>query len=120
MKFTWSTLMVRDLEESVRFYEEVIGWKVSSRFPAGPGIEIAFLGEGETKLELICNKDKKDIHVGPDISWGFQVESLDACMRVVREKGIPILAGPIQPNPHTKFFYVSDPDGLKVQFVEVG
>ncbi|HBE76529.1 MAG TPA: glyoxalase, partial [Firmicutes bacterium] len=26
--------------------------------------------------------------------------------------------GPFQPNPHIKFFFVKDPDGFSVQFVE--
>ena len=118
MKFTWSTLMVRDLEESVRFYEEVIGLKVSSRFPAGPGIEIAFLGEGETKLELICNKDKKDIHVGPDISWGFTVDSVEEMMDFVKEKGIAIHSGPFTTGGGSKYFFILDPNGLKLQFFQ--
>ncbi|MGI6175526.1 MAG: VOC family protein [Christensenellales bacterium] len=118
MKFCWSTLMVRDLDESLKFYQEIVGLRLVNRFAAGSGVEIAFLGEGETKIELLCNDAHTDIQIGEDISWGFEVDSLDECMAFVKEKGIHIQSGPFQPNPHTRFFYVKDPNGLKIQFVE--
>jgi lactoylglutathione lyase len=118
MKFCWSTLNVKNMEESLKFYEEVVGLTVDKRFQAGPGMEIAFLGDGETKVELIYNENSTDINVGKDISWGFEVKSVDEMMNFVKEKGIAIEGGPFQPNPHVKFFYVKDPNGLKIQFVE--
>jgi len=118
MKFCWVTLMVRDLEESLKFYNEIVGLDVRGRFEAGPVVEIAFLGDGDTKVELICNKRIKELSPGRDVSLGFEVDSLDRMMEIVKEKGIDIESGPIQPNPHTKFFFVLDPNGYRIQFVE--
>ncbi|MEA4816330.1 MAG: VOC family protein [Lachnospiraceae bacterium] len=118
MKFCWSTLMVKNMEESLDFYQEIAGLKLESRFNAGPRVEIAFLGDGETKIELICNKEKTEINVGEDISWGFEVDSVDRFMEFVKGKDVNIHSGPFQPNPKTRFFYVIDPNGLKIQFVE--
>ncbi len=118
MKFCWSTLKVKSLEESLKFYKEIVGFNVSERFNAGPGVEIAFLGDGETKIELVCNEDSKEVSFGQDISFGFEVKSVDEMMAFVKEKGIDIHSGPFQPNPHIKFFYVLDPNGLKIQFAE--
>jgi len=118
MKFCWSTIMVKNLEESLKFYKEIVGLNVSRSFKAGPEVEIAFLGDGETKVELICNKALKEVNFGHDISLGFEVNSVEEIMAMIKEKGINILSGPFQPNPHTKFFYVLDPNGLKIQFVE--
>ncbi|PRR79928.1 Lactoylglutathione lyase [Clostridium liquoris] len=118
MKFCWSTLMVKNMEESLKFYKEIIGLQVDRRFKAGPGVEITFLGDGETKIELVCNEASNEVNFGQDISLGFEVNSLDETMALVKEKGIDIHSGPFQPNPHTKFFYVLDPNGLKIQFVE--
>lgn len=117
MKFCWSTLMVKNMEESLKFYQEIVGLTVDRRFKAGPGTEIVFLGDGETKIELIYNENNKGINVGQDISWGFEIESVDKMMEFVKNKGIEY-SGPFQPNPHVKFFYVTDPNGLKIQFVE--
>lgn len=118
MKFCWSTLHVKDMSESLAFYQEIVGLNVVRRFNAGPDTEIAFLGDGETKIELICDANKQEISVGNDISWGFTVDSVDKMMRVIQAKGLKIHEGPFQPNPQVKFFYVLDPDGLRIQFVE--
>ncbi|AWI04577.1 VOC family protein [Clostridium drakei] len=118
MKFCWSTLTVKDLEESLKFYEDIVGLKVQQRFKGGPGMEIAFLGEGETKIELIYNSNVKEVNYGADISLGFEVNSVDQIMELVKSKGIAVHSGPFQPNPHVKFFFVLDPNGLKIQFVE--
>lgn len=117
MKFCWSTLVVKNMEESLKFYQEIVGLTIDRRFKAGPGTEIAFLGDGETKIELICNENNKEVNVGQDISWGFEIESVDKMMEFVKNNGIEY-SGPFQPNPQVKFFYVTDPNGLKIQFVE--
>ncbi|MBM7614146.1 VOC family protein [Alkaliphilus hydrothermalis] len=100
MKFCWSTLFVNNMEESLKFYQEIIGLKEDRRFKAGPEMEIAFLGDGETKVELIWDAKNQDVNLGKDISLGFQVDSLDDMMTFVKEKGIDIHSGPFQPNPH--------------------
>ena len=54
MKLNYITIMVRDIEKSLDFYEKLVGLKVVNEMKLEAG-RIAFLsnGEGETMLELI-------------------------------------------------------------------
>ena len=118
MKFCWCTITVNNMEESLKFYQEIVGLKLNRRFSAGPNVEIAFLGEGETQVELICDLHQKPTGKSEDISLGFEVESVDQMIAFIKEKGLEVDSGPYQPNPHIKFFYVKDPNGVHIQFVE--
>lgn len=118
MKFCWVTLMVKNMDESLQFYKEIVGLEVKRRFKAGAGVEIAFLGDGETQVELICDENKKETIIGQDISLGFEVNTVGEMIAFIKEKGIDIYSGPFEPNPHIRFFYIMDPNGLKIQFVE--
>ncbi len=118
MKFCWSTLNVKDLDESIAFYTEIIGLEVVRRFDSGHG-EIAFLGKGETQIELIQEVGKDRIDVGVDISWGFETENLDETLELFKVKGVKVLTDVIQPNPFIKFVMVSDPNGMKIQITEL-
>ena len=118
MKFCWTTLMVKNMDESLKFYQEIVGLNINRRFSAGEGMEIAFLGDEETKVELICNTAIEKVEFGQAISLGFEVNSVDEMIKFVKQKNIAVQSGPFQPNPHTKFFYVIDPNGLNLQFVE--
>jgi lactoylglutathione lyase len=81
-------------------------------------VEICFLGEGETKVELIYNPNQKASGHVEGISLGFEVESVDEKIKFIKGKGMEIAGGPVQPNPHIKFFFVKDPNGVNIQFVE--
>lgn len=117
MKFLWCTLYVKDMAESLAFYQEVAGLSIDRRFPIDNG-EIVFLGDGETKVELIYDGSDKWAAGKDGISLGFKAQSLDEKIALVKEKGIDIVAGPIQPSPVFKFFFVDDPNGVRIQFVE--
>lgn len=119
MKFCWSTLYVKDLDESIQFYEGVIGLPLVRRFNAGEQTEIAFLGGGETQVELIQDAGRPGGNVGADISWGFAVDSLEQAFESMKEKDIKLLSDIIQPNPHSRFFFVEDPNGFKVQIAQI-
>lgn len=116
MKFCWCTITTADLEESIAFYRDIVGLALTRRFSAGPGMDIAFLGSEETQIELL--QDGSKAAVGSGISLGFEIDSVDEMMTFLDEKNIPILGGPFSPNPHVRFFYVQDPNGVKIQFVE--
>ncbi|PKL08329.1 MAG: glyoxalase [Spirochaetae bacterium HGW-Spirochaetae-7] len=118
MKYCWTTITVREMQRSLAFYQDIIGLKLVRRMQPNPDMEIVFLGEGETQVELIWNKATKDVGFGKDISLGFVVESMGKVNELLASKGIPILSGPFQPNPSIRFIYIQDPDGLKVQLVE--
>lgn len=118
MKFLWSTITVNNMEESLSFYQEIVGMPIVQRFQAGPTVEIAFLGEGDTQVELICDPNHKAKGNVEGISLGFQVKSLDEMINYIQSKGIDVDSGPFQPNPHVRFFFVKDPNGVSIQFVE--
>ncbi|NLN47727.1 MAG: VOC family protein [Clostridiales bacterium] len=118
MKFLWTTISVKSMEESLAFYQDIVGLSISRRFPTGSNGEIVFLGGGETKVELIYDGSGKDVVIGADISLGFEVDCLEEKMDFIKEKGLKVDSGPFQPNPGVKFFFVRDPNGLRIQFVE--
>lgn len=117
MNIGWCTINVKNMDESLKFYQEVLGMDIDRRFSGGPGMDIAFLGKGETKIELISGQTPQP-NIGEDISLGFEVESLDETLEFIKKKGIEIHSGPIEPNPMVRFFFVQDPNGLKIQFAQ--
>lgn len=118
MKFAWVTLNVTDVERSLAFYQNLLGLEIDRRMKPSPDLELVFLGKGETKIELVERPDNSAIPCGSGLSIGFEVPSLKDITRRLDELGIPVHSGPFEPDPHIRFLYVEDPDGLRVQLVE--
>jgi len=119
MRFGWVTINVRNMQESLSFYTELVGLQIHRRLSPMPGFELVFLGfDGQgTEVELIHHQDQPAPQHGKDLSLGFAVDSLDRQMELLRSHNIAI-TGPIQPNPSIRFIYVEDPNGVKIQFFE--
>lgn len=118
MRFCWTTISVNSMKDSLDFYENIVGLKLNRRVTIPNGPDMAFLGEGETEIELIWNGDKAYEAISENISIGFQVDNLEDMMGFLEGKGIKLESPVIEPNPTTRFFFVKDPNGLRVQFVE--
>ena len=120
MKYLWTTIHVTNLDESIAFYSNLVGLQLSKRFPAGPGMEIAFMGNGisnETLVELLADSNNSTVNFSEFISIGFAVDSVDAMLDTVKSKNIPVHSGPFE-TPGFKYFCIKDPNGLNVQFFQ--
>jgi len=118
MEFCWVTLNVGDFERSLRFYHELLGLPICSRH-GGNGTEIAMLGqEDKPKIELLFNPDNPAARGPGGITVGLAVSSLDETVDYLKSRGITHVVGPIAPNAHIRFSFISDPDGYEVQLVE--
>lgn len=118
MHLCWVTLRVKNMKESVEFYEEIVGLEVQKTFCIGEHKHFTFLGSGETEIELIYDENAETIDMGQSISFGFEVDNLEDKMAFIKAQGLSVHSGPFSPQPSIKFFYVLDPNGLKIQFVE--
>lgn len=117
MKFNHVTLSVANLEASLRFYQEIVGLDIRRRFPAGPGREIVFLGNGDTQVELVGGANHDGAELGKGLSMGFVAESLEEMIALLREKGYETDGDIISPQPNVRFFFAKDPDGYNIQFI---
>ena len=122
MNYGFVTVKVRSMEESLKFYTEILGLSVINKFPAGPGVTISFLSDEKgNKIELIENahenisEEAKGLSL---ISIGFVVDSVDKVLKLVNEKNIKIVRGPIQTPAGAKFIYIEDPNGAEIEFIE--
>lgn len=120
MNYLWTTINVKDLEKSIKFYQDIVGLKIKKKFKAGSKKTIAFLEslENQTEIELIEDQAKSEFNLGTDISLGFEINSIKEKIKLLKEKKINIESGPISPQPDIEFFYVLDPNGIRIQFVE--
>lgn len=119
MKFAWVTIHVNNMKESIVFYRDILHLPVQREMNIPNGGHIVFLGEGETQVELISSGESNNYNEFTEsLTIGFIVDSLEKMELTMKNKGYQFHSGPFQPNPHIKFSYVLDPNGVKVQLIE--
>lgn len=114
MEIKYTTIMVKDMEESVSFYQDVMGFDVDSRHNPGPGIEITLLkGKGDTMIELIKD-NQHDIGL---YSIGMDVDDAEATVEELRSKGAKIIMDPV-PITLGKLAFLEDPNGATIALIQ--
>ena len=115
MKMVHVTINTSKLEESIKFYEEIVGLKIVRDLRGHGPAKIVFLAEeaGDTCIELI---DSSEAYKGTGLSIGFHVDDVAAHRDALVDKGMDV-SPIISPNPATKFFFTFDPNGVKIQFI---
>lgn len=116
MKVRYVTMMVADMEESIRFYTEVMGFEIESRHDPRPGLRIVLLrDEGDALVELI--RDDNDPQPPGLYSVGMEVEDVHAAVEELRAKGARIT---MEPTPITvgTLAFLEDPNGVRIALIE--
>jgi len=117
--YLWTTITVKSIETSLSFYRDLLGLTVERRFMPYPALELCFLTDGNgIQVELLEHKPATDAVTAPaNLSLGFRVADLDEALNICKDRGIEIVNGPFE-GAGVKFFFVKDPDGVNVQFVQ--
>ncbi|MDI9624094.1 MAG: VOC family protein [Methanothermobacter sp.] len=114
MKIKYATIIVENMEKSIKFYTEVMGFKVDSQYDLGPNGRITLLkGEGETMVELIKNPvDKPGL-----FSIGIDVEDLETTIKKLKSKGAKVT---MEPTPITVglLAFIEDPNGVRIALIQ--
>jgi len=114
MKVKYATMIVKDMDESIKFYRDVMGFKIDSQYDLGPAGEITLLkGEGETMVEIIKNPvDEPGL-----FSIGMDVEDLDTTIEELKAKGAKVTMEPTQITVgHLAF--IEDPNGVRIALIQ--
>jgi len=126
MRLLHTMLRVGDLERSLAFYTEVLGMRLLRRkdYPSGR-FTLAFVGYGDeadhTVLELTHNWDTSSYEIGSGYGHiALGVEDIQGVCDQIRTKGGRVVREP-GPMKHgsTVIAFVEDPDGYKVELIEL-
>jgi len=115
------TVFVSDLDVSMRWYSEALGFHIAYSGTLGTGLYGGFIDVGATMLNLIARPD-----LGPLISEqhvAFRVGDLDRVVAALGAKGVEFdQDGPeVLPEGYIagqRYIECRDPDGIRLEFVE--
>ena len=114
MKIKYTTLIVKDMDESIKFYRDIMGFEIDSQYDLGQAGAITLLkGEGETMIEIIKNPvDEPGL-----FSIGMDVEDINATVKELKSKGAKIT---MEPTPITvgTLAFLEDPNGVRIALIQ--
>lgn len=127
MRLLHTMLRVGNLEESLKFYCNVLGMKLLRRkdYPGGE-FTLAFVGYGDESdtsvLELTYNWGKEKYDLGDAYGHiALGVDDIYATCNEVKKLGGKVTREP-GPMKHgsTVIAFIEDPDGYKVELIQLG
>lgn len=112
----YTTIMVRNLEESLDFYINRIGLKKINQFSPENGVRISFLKDEQKNLiELLEDKNIDDDEFKASrVSIGFGVENLDETLEKLKGHGIEPIKETIETPGDGKLTFILDPNGVEI------
>jgi len=127
MRILHSMIRVNDLEESIKFYTEVLGMKLlrEKEYPEAK-FSLAFLGYGNetenTVIELTYNWDKNDYEHGNAFGHiAIEVDDIYKVCEEIKNKGVTVIRdpGPMM-GSRLLLAFIEDPNGYKIELIEKG
>ncbi|MBR2560687.1 MAG: VOC family protein [Eubacterium sp.] len=110
----YTTMIVKDLEESVSFYRDVLGFAEGYHVDLPDGGAITIMNSnGGASVELICSKA---FPVGL-YSVGTDVDDLEQAIEHLAKKGYTT-TGPAIPTTVGRMTFVLDPNGVRICLIE--
>ncbi len=120
-KLLHTRMRVTDMDQTLRFYTEVLGLEVLERKTSPRGSHLAFLRvpNSEELIEFCSFPPGGPVRVQEDlVHLAFQVESLDDTIAALTAKGVPITDGPTTTSSGSRFIFIDAPDGYEVELIE--
>ena len=120
-KLLHTRMRVSDMEQTIRFYTEVLGLEVLERKTSPRGSQLAFLKvpNSEELIELTSFPPSGPVKVQEDlVHLAFQVESLDDTIASLNAKGVKVTDGPTTSSSGSRFIFIDAPDGYEVELIE--
>jgi lactoylglutathione lyase len=110
-----SVVAVENLEESARFYTDILGLEEVRRFSPRHGLTISFFkGEGEATIQLIEGEEgKKGLYM-----VGIEVDDLDEEVAKLKAKGAELTRGPLGAPGGPKIAFLEGPDGVEIELIQ--
>ena len=117
MKVKYATIAVSDMDESIKFYTDVMGFRVDHQLNPYPGVNITFLAdEGDAMVELIKNENETQ---KPGIFMiGMEVDNMDATAKKLIERGAEFTKEPMEVGDGTKLAFLKDPNGVEIELIQ--
>ena len=126
MRILHTMIRVNDLEESIRFYCDVLGMKLLRKkdYPSGR-FTLAFVGYGPESegavVELTYNWDTHQYDPGSGFGHiALGVENLHKTCETLRSQGAKIVREP-GPMKHggSEIAFIEDPNGYKIELIRL-
>jgi catechol 2,3-dioxygenase-like lactoylglutathione lyase family enzyme len=124
-------IMTNDLQKSVEFYTDVLGFSISAKIEMEEvGLSAIFIEKNDSKIELMGYRgaipkrsegieiimDGSSIPLNDHIT--FIVDDLEATVTELKEKGVEFGLEPIQLEGGMKLSSFKDPNGVMIELVE--
>ena len=117
-------LRTKDIEETARFYREVMGFPEAFRMHDDNGntTTIYMYVSRSQFLELFPGGNTPDVHTPETIGYChvcFEVDSLEEAYRTLKERGAPIDREPKTGFSKCLQFWTHDPDGNSIEIMQL-
>ncbi|OCA87774.1 hypothetical protein A8F94_07965 [Bacillus sp. FJAT-27225] len=114
-------IMVRDMESSIHFYEDVLGFDVLETGTAGD-VKLAFLGDresGQVYVELIAGNPTDFPNEGRVHHLAFTVDNLEEEIERLSSLGVSFGDGTVNSLGNgSKYIFFNGPDGESLELFQ--
>lgn len=123
MKLLHTMIRIKDVEKSLKFYEELLEMKLRKEMRLEDAT-LYFLSdkEGYTEIELTHNDETppNGYEVGTGFGhFAFEVESMDAFTKKLHDFGCEYFYEPFNLSGYNfKIAFIKDPDGYEIELIE--
>ncbi len=120
-KLLHTRMRVSDMDETIKFYTDVLGLQVVERKTSPRGSHLAFLAapNSEELIELCSFPASGGVRVQEDlVHLAFQVDNLDETIRALGAKQVKITDGPTRTSSGSRFIFIDAPDGYEIELIE--